>query len=541
MSRRKQPGDLLDALFAVARTEAQKRKKDNRWSDKAGILRGLLMPIQALLESDPSLRISVRSPRQTGKSTGVLLIVAVRCLEKAMSEWVVVGLTRPSVKQIYWGALKMLNQQFELGIQFHNQDLTATFPNGSKVRFVGAENIGEIEKLRGGRYDGVVIDECKSFASLVFSELVHDVIEPALMAKNGQLFIIGTPGDILKGPFYEATATPPILSYDEHGAVTRQSNCVFRTDPAVPFVWSLHLWKMSDNVTAFPKPGGGTYTMWDQAQEIIKRNGWTLEHPTVRREYFGEWVPADLKRVYRYVSQLHDYTPTADTKWGIPEDKAGYKTVVGCDFGTRDGTAFVVWAWSPHADDLWEVYSDVKRRKAGDRLTVSQIAEWYKELEAEFGPFEGWPADPAGLATMVMDTLADEHGVYLEPAEKREKNDHIELFNNDLDKGRVHVRRGSALSNELAEGQWNMEKLDKGKREEDPRIPNDVADAGLYGYRFASHRRATNRPRPQTAFSPLWWAEQAARELTDAELRARDRASGDESRNLDRVWWNEPQ
>ena len=46
-------------------------------------------------------------------------------------------------------------------------------------------------------------------------------------------------------------------------------------------------------------------------------------------------------------------------------------------------------------------------------------------------------------------TLADEHGVYLEKAEKREKLDYIQLFNSDLDAGLIHLRRGSELSREM--------------------------------------------------------------------------------------------
>lgn len=528
--------ELLDALFAVARQEARRARKTSSLAEKAGHLRALLMAIQAALEADPARRISVGSPRQTGKSTGVLLIVIIRCLEKALAEWVVVGLTRPSIKGIYWQPLKQLNKQFELGFTFHNQELTATAPNGSTIKFVGADNIGEIEKLRGGRYDGVIIDECKSFPAFLFRELVHDIIEPALMAKMGQLFVIGTPGDELDGPFYEATADAPIVYRDQEGNPTHQSYQLYGTEAPLPFIWSCHKWSMEDNTTQFPDGKGGTYTMWDQALLVKARNRWDDNNPTWLREYKGKWVANDTKRVYRYVPTLHDYVPLADTKWGLPESKTDYRTVIGVDFGTRDGTALVVWAWSEYSKDLWEVYSEVRRRDKGDRLTVGDIARWYKEVEAEYGPFDGWPADPAGLATMVMDTLADEYQVYLEPAEKREKPDHIELFNNDLDAGHIHIRKGSALSKELLAGRWDPSKMDRGKREEDPKIPNDCSDAGLYAFRWCNHRRAKTMSVTHAMYSPQWWAQVAQRELSDAQKRARDRANPGE---LDDPWWND--
>lgn len=536
MSKRKN-ASLVDSLFAVARQEALRARKNDSVSQKAAFLRTLLMAIQRDLEADKHPRVAVGSPRQTGKSTGVMLIVLIRCLELGNAEWVVVGLTRPSIKSIYWGPLKQLNQQFELGISFHNQELTATLPNGSRIRFVGADNIGEIEKLRGGRYNGVIIDECKSFPAFLFRELVHDIIEPALMAKNGQLYVIGTPGEDLAGPFFEATADEPIVYCDETGKPIRQSYRRYGTTCELPFVWSTHKWTMEDNTTVFTRGDGSTYTMWDQALDIKARNQWPDNHPTWLREFKGRWVAADTKKVFRYVPHRHDYRPMSDTKWGIPEAKGGYKTVIGVDFGTRDGTAMVVWAWSPYAKDLWELHSEVRTRAVGERMTVSEIAEWYRDLERDFGPFEGWPADPAGLATMVMDTLADEHGVFLEPAEKKEKLDHIELFNNDLEAGHIRIREGSVLSQQLMAGRWDLGKLDKGKREEDPKIPNDVADAAIYSFRWCNHRRSQAAPHVHTMFSPQWWSQQAARELSDAEKRARDRAA---PQKLDDEWWNDP-
>lgn len=550
MARKLQDKDLLNALFAEARKEALKRRSGETWAQKAAHLRLMLMEIQRVLEMDPARRIAVRSPRQTGKSTGVMLIVTIRCLERSGAEWVVLGLTRPSVKRIYWSALKELNKAFELGITFQHQELIATFQNGSKIDFAGAESIAEIEKFRGGRYDGVVIDECKSFAPRVFSELVHDVLEPALMAKNGQLFIIGTPGDYLSGPFYLATCEEPVVLEGADGQ-RRLSNAPYGTSPELQAIWSLHQWKLEDNTTRFERADGTTYTMWDQALDIKNRNGWTDDHPTWRREYLGHWVADDHRRVYRYRPHLHDYRPCNDTRWGLPEsfEQTGWRTVIGVDFGTRDGTAMVVWAYHPHEPGLWELYSDVRRVNIqkvregdklvdrGERLSVTDIAEWYKELETQYGPFDGWPADPAGLATMVMDTLAVEHGVYLEPAEKKEKLDHIDLFNNDLDAGLIHVRRGSPLSEELEAGKWDETKLEKGKKEEDRSVPNDVADASLYAYRWCNHRRAKARVDVSQMYTTKWWEQYAQADLEAARKRARD--AHEQRDALDGKWWEQ--
>lgn len=563
MPRKKKASALLDALFATVSSEAQKRRETDRWYEKGDLLRGLLMPVQAVLEADRSDRLAVRSPRQTGKSTGIMLVVAIRSFETPLSEWVVICITRKSAKSIYWEPLKRLNEQLELGIEFHNQDLEAKFPNGSIIRFMGADNISEIEKLRGYRLNGVVIDESKSYPVLLLDELVFEVLEPALMAKSGQLILIGTPGDSLRGTFYLATCDTPVLFPGPDGVTPeRQSNCLHGTVPVYPAKWSFHRWTLPDNTTVFKDGKGGHYTMWDKAQEVMRQNGWTRQTPQAAREYFGDWVPADDKRVYRYRPALHDYDPRPDAnsvkrhvRWGLPDLPGEWKTVISVDLGTRDGTGVVVWGWNVHTDQLWELYSDKRKAQEGERLPIRAIAEWYRELEAQYGPFEGWPSDPGGLATMVHDELAEQYHVYLEPAEKHEKNDAIEIMNNDFDSGRIHLRRNSMLSDELDRARWDVRKLDKNKKVEDANIPNDVADAGLYGHRWCRHRKPVKQQFQAPALTPEWFRERANQELEQRKAEMRRRAELDlQSRvqqrvqsldsalgiQLEREWWHDP-
>lgn len=531
---------LVDALFAGLRKGAATKERDsNTAGDKAGALRRSLLPHQAALEADPARRVATRSARRAGKSTGMLRITCLRCVEHPASRWVVVGLTRPSIKEIFWADLLVLNEQFELGIHFQHQELTAVFPNGSRVRFVGADNVGEIEKLRGGHYDGVVIDECKSFGPALFKELLEEVIEPALLDRHGVLYLIGTPGEELRGPFYLATCRPPVLEETPDGS-RRMSNRAHDApdDPACPAVWSLHVWPLSANTTPAVNPKTGeTQSLWEGALKVKSDRGWPDTHPSWRREYLGEWVAEDRRHVYRYRPHAHDYLPqrASPNPWGIPAPEGTeFKRVIGFDFGTRDGTAFVVWAYSDTFPGLWELYSEKRTAQPGQKLTVGTIAAWYREVEDRFGPFEGWPADWAGLATMVMDTLAAEHGVYLEPAEKREKYDHIQMFNSDLDAGLIRILRESPLATELLGDRWLEKTIGKEKRLEDPGTPNDVCDAALYAFRWCRHRQARPRegaaPRPYT---PAWYADQERENMAQA-IREAEAARKPQ---LDRDWW----
>jgi len=328
-----------------------------------------------------------------------------------------------------------------------------------------------------------------------------------------------------------------------------------------PSKWVFHRWTLPDNVTRFPDGKGGWYTMWDKAQEIMRQNGWTRKTPQAAREYFGDWIPADDKRVYRYRPALHDYDPHPNdasqkrhVRWGLPDIDGEFKTVLGVDPGTRDGTGMVVWAWNVHTDDLWELYSERRKAMEGERLPIKALAEWYRELDAKYGPFEVGATDTAGLATMVLDELADAYQVYLEPAEKHEKGDAIEIMNNDFDSGRIHLRRGSVLSDELDRARWNPKKLDKNVKVEDESIPNDVADAGLYGHRWCRHRRPIAKQTTLELFSAEWFRKKAVDELEkrkeemrlrheqDLETRVQSTVQALDSAfgiKFDREWWHD--
>lgn len=530
--------DLMNALWANIKKQSDDKTRLKKHSDVVERLKEFLRPHQRRLEADDSKSISVISPRQTGKSTGALVIASIRCLEKDNASWIVIGQTRKSVKKIYWADLQRLSESFELGVKFQHTELTATFPNGSIIYFEGLDKFDELEKLRGGRYHGAIVDECKSFPELTFKTLLEDILGPALLAQAGQLILIGTPGDVLRGDFYLATCEPPILT--DLGDGKRWSNwpCINVEKPVEGYVWSFHRWTLEDNDIIFEDPKTGRrFTLWSEAQRKKKEKGWKDDHPTWRREYLGHWVATNLILVYRYKPHLHDYTKQPNSEhWGIPCPKeTRWTTALGADFGTKDGTAFVVWAWSDTFPGLWEIYSEKRKTTDDLRLSVSAIARWYREVEGIYGPFDGLVGDPAGLATMVIETLAVEHQVFFEAAQKKEKVDHIELFNNDLDSGLVRILENSELSEELLTNRWLLKTIGTDKRKEDPETPNDLCDAGLYAFRWCRHRQAKPETDKIKVYSKEWYKLEQMKELAELEARAK---SDRESKDMDKDWWH---
>jgi phage terminase large subunit len=73
-----------------------------------------------------------------------------------------------------------------LGATTHESELRADYPNGGRVRLLGADNA---EALRGLYLDGVVLDEFGDFDPRVWPE----ILRPALADRKGWAVFIGTP------------------------------------------------------------------------------------------------------------------------------------------------------------------------------------------------------------------------------------------------------------------------------------------------------------------------------------------------------------
>ncbi len=84
------------------------------------------------------------------------------------------------------------------GVKFHEGELSADFPNGSRIKLLGADNP---DSLRGLYFDGVVLDETAQMARDTFG----NVIRPALADRKGWALFIGTPSG--RNLFYDLWET----------------------------------------------------------------------------------------------------------------------------------------------------------------------------------------------------------------------------------------------------------------------------------------------------------------------------------------------
>lgn len=418
-------------------------------------------------------------PRRSGKTFACTSQLCYTALTRPGSNLVYLALTKGQARANMWPYLKQFAQQFELNLRFHETYLTATFPNGSKITLSGAETRAEIEKLRGSSYDLVVIDECKSFEGTVLEELLWQVINPALSDRLGSLVMIGTPGNILAGPFYESTRPEADLRDD---------------------TWSSHFWHIRDNV-AMPH-------IWKEALAWKAQRNIPDNDPVWLREHMGEWCPSESLMVYRLVPDAL-WDADGDGPHGLPKGH-DWKYLLGMDIGFRDDTAISVLAYADTHPNLYQVHD---WKEPG--LTIDGIERAVKRTQDKFGEFEAMVADKGALGMTIVESLI-ERGYPFIAAQKREKYDHIELLNTEMASGRLKILRGGHTDSEMRHLQFT----DKTYKKEDPSCDNHACDATLYIHTHAHHNLWEPAPVEIKVHSNEWY-EQREEEAFQAAVARR--------------------
>jgi hypothetical protein len=226
----------------------------------------------AFIEDQAKLKV-VLCTRRSGKSYGAGLYLYCEAYETPGVSCLYIALTRDSAKKIMWkDVLKPINRKLGLGTRFNETELTATLPNGSIIYVLGVDSTEEEKKkLLGQKYKLVVIDEAASF-TIDLNELVYGVLKPAVTDYRGTICMIGMPGNLKKGLFFELT----------NGQ-----------DPGIAGTWSKmgwsgHRWSALDN----------PYIRENWLQEIADlkaANPRIEETPLFQQHYLGRWVIDDSR------------------------------------------------------------------------------------------------------------------------------------------------------------------------------------------------------------------------------------------------------
>lgn len=488
--------------------ERKKLRSTSEFAAKEQALLDELHPKELDFVTDDARRIAALVARGGGKTFAGRARFLRRMMRTQRAETVYVGLTRTHAEDLMWAPLKDLCERMELDVHWNETRLKATLKkNGSYLQLVGADDKKEIEKLRGRPFHEVGIDEGASHKRELLEHLMYRIIGPRMGDYRGALWIAGTPGHILSGPFYDITRSNSTIARpfaDRH--LPEYANWI---------KWSTHQWSLRDN-TAMPH-------LWAEALLQKEANGWGDDNPIWRREYLGLWAADDTGYVYRFRKHTDDgmlwnlWIPNKKDKsnpFGLPEGHDWFY-VFGMDMGWQDPFALVILAYSPTSKMLYHVYEFSKKK-----MLVHQIAKLLSDCFEIIGSYPvAMVADTTKMGGQILAELAEVHGIAVDPAEQKNKNDAIELMNSDLVDGRFKTWEGSMLEEEMLTLQWDESGLKENKA-----LANHLCDAAIYARRKALHQHSEEvaYKAPAQPGTPEWFLEQEQIQEDKASITARD-------------------
>jgi hypothetical protein len=547
------PSPIAREVF-FARLRGRAAARDTKgWEEKDKLLLESCHPWQRGFAQDPAKRIVLLCSGRAGKTTGGLIRFLRRMIRTRNAKCLFIAKAATSAEDLMWTQLKDMNERLGIEARYTEDRLRCTLAkNGSTLRLVGADDTKEIDKLRGQPFHEVGIDEAASHKPENLQYLIEQAVGPRLGDYHGTLWLAGTPGSILRGLFYDLT---------KHGT-DRSIPWETRGDHGGASKWSLHKWNMK-MAAPYAERIGNAYQEFLEMQEL---NGWSEQHPAVRRERDGDWAADDTQMVFRYRSEVdgelwNQWSPEKD-ELGIaqlPKARGEWHYSIGMDLGggrtnstgssvknesvkaVGDPTAIEIFAWDDQdtSKTLWHVFE----LHTLERMYPRKLAELFLGEALDHGRPEGlfgrlgWPdamiADIGSLGGLVLEELANTYGVAIEPARYRDRHDAIESFNGDLIDGRLKVLKGSVLETQLMNLQWDLDRygmLAKSKRQRD-----DAADAACYARAKAAHLLAEAQATPTKRESAF---ERVGKEREPAPVRGEfDDILSEDSGNYDEDAW----
>ena len=411
-------------------------------------------------------RNAVRTPRRVGKTVHEALRKLEINFTPPFANQLYVTDTLKNAKRRIWPTLKKLNRELKLAGEPNEVEAFMKFPklpNEPIIYLGGAKDSGELDKLRGyeGGFKHVTIDEAQSIRQSIMTELVDDVIEPALMDYGGSLDMVGTPGPVCAGYFYDID-----VGKNRDG-------------------WTHFFWRVHDN-PFLEKKRGTSHDAY--LSELRKNKNWTEETPAYVRQYLGQWVTDSDSLALHY-----DAARNACAWQDGPEP--GWKYILAFDIGYDDADAIVVLGWAPHERKL-RLVKELITRKQG----ITELGNQLRLLWNIFKPFK-LVGDLGALGKKIGEELRLRWQLPVEAADKARKAEHVGLLDDALLTGAMLAPSNSVFAEDCAIIQWDPDAKAKNilRFEEHPH--SDVIDAVLYGYRAGFHFLEAGAPPPPTIFS----------------------------------------
>jgi hypothetical protein len=451
----------------AALKELEKRQKQL----KAFNIEEFLFKEQLDFVRDPAPFKTAVCSRRSGKtiSCAADLLETARLCEGVVCLYIT--LSRKNAKRIIWRELKRLNRLYGLQGEANESDLSMEFPNGSIIYCSGASDRGEIENFRGLPIKLCYIDESQSFPSYI-QELIDDVIGPALLDHLGTLCLIGTPGPVPNGYFYDCSNSDG---------------------------WAHHHWTFFQNPHMVKKSGESHEFL---LQRVLKMRKLPVDHPSIQREYFGRWCLDSDSLVFHYTAEANDFKE-------VPKDN--YTYILGIDIGFNDADALAVIGWSEKSKVTY-LFEEVITKQQGIESLVEQIEDIRKRYD-----ISKIVMDTGGLGKKIQESISSRYQIPVEPAEKVRKFEYIELLNADMRKGLFKARGSSRFAQDCNLVEYDLDKSTPDRMVVSKRYHSDINDAVLYAWR-ESYSYTHSEPKVGPKYGTRAWADAEQSRMFEAAL-----------------------
>lgn len=353
------------------------------------------------------------------------------------------------------------------GAEWKETDRRWTFPSGATLTFGYAESLADIVRAyQGAEYQFIGIDELGQWREAEYRYLLSRVRRRAGSRVPLRMRAAGNPGGI-----GHAWVKPRFISPG---------------DPSRPFVPAL----AGDN----PHLDVEAYRVSLAVLDSKTRD--QLEH--------GSWVDDVAGRVYWAFNRARDMCSR------LPEGERLHY-VLAIDLGASEEkptTAFVLLAWSESSHVVFVVRSWTMA--GGSPQSISNVIASTREV----CPIERIVVDAGALGAGYLRDFQTRFGEAARAAEKRDKLGTRRLLNGECERERVKVLEGEndELVSEIETLRFAEDGLDA-----DPKQPDHVTDAWLYGWRDCYGWAATL---PPAALSEQERQAREERELEQARIRS---------------------
>lgn len=359
---------------------------------------------------DPSRIKTAVCSRRAGKTESCAADLLYTALANPRVNCLYITLSRTSAERIIWTTLTHILADYKIKHKANNKELVIKLENGSTIYVSGAKDTSEIEKFRGLSIKLAYIDECQSFKPYI-KTLVDDILSYATMDVSGTIALIGTPGPIPAGYFYDMSHSKEV---------------------------SNHKWTILDNPFIEKKAGK---TVKELLEYERKKKGITEADPTYQREALGLWVKDDNALVFRFDKKRNVYKE-------LPP-KLIY--ILGVDIGFNDADAIAVLGYTEDDNKVYLVDEIIDRKQ-----DITTLAEKIKKLQNQYNPVK-IVMDAGALGKKIQEEIRIRHGINAEAAQKERKLEYIELLNDDLRSGRFQAFKGSKFEQDADILVWDYD------------------------------------------------------------------------------------